>query len=243
MIANGDSLSNYIFKLTLVVHEAYHTYSFDKLISTDKRKYRLNDSLTIEVDKIETFPSREINKVVNDSNNVSLFRYKTYINTEIKTYDTQQNGLLGLLEEYTTYYQEFKTYNALMEFLKTEYGYSNAEIWQKYLCDIGSVRYSLDEFEIFTILYFKTAKLYYPDIYDIISTDADILELLDFLKKENKKLKHQYDLNRIEILSATKDQMTLDGEWLRLNQSQNSKGIHDAQALITKTMLTKLYEK
>lgn len=239
LMADSDSLQDYALKLPTIVHEAYHFYSSSHLQRpSEQREYRLNDSLTVTITELRTFPAKKINKITADSIQVRIFRYGTYIDTDLETHDTQQNGFLGLLEEYTAYYQEFKTYNALYDFLKDKYGFSNPILWQSYLCDIGSVRYALDEFEIFTQLYLRTAKSDYPDIYQAIVTDENINTLLACLIAENHILKEKYHSNREMIFQETKGQLILEGEWLRCKETK--KGIHDSQARLTKNILNEI---
>lgn len=239
LIATGDSLHDYVLKLPTIVHEAYHAYSSNHLNASSKeRKYRLNDSITISINRFRSFPAKEINDIAADSIQAKVFRYQTYIDSDLKTQDTQQNGFLGLLEEYTAYYLEFETYNALFDFLKDEYGFSNPVIWQNYLCDIGSVRYALDEFEIFTQLYLKTAQSNYPELYKVISTDDQIKNLLSMFRAKNQFLKDKYQYNREIIFQETKGQLVLDGEWLKCNDV--TKSIHDTQAKQTKNILNEI---
>ena len=235
-LAKGDSISEYIFSLPLVIHEAYHSFGHVKQTSDlNKRDYRINDTLTISITAINSFPSIELNEIVSVNERESIFRYSTYINTKDTNHDTQKNGFLGLLEEFNAYYQEFKTYIALNGFIKDKYGYSDPSLWQNYLCDLGSVRYSLDEFQIFISYYIQFAQLEYPSIYDEILSDSNIKTLFTFISDENVRLKNEYQIIREETLKKLSNELVIDGEWLRYDGV--GKGTHDAQAATTQKIL------
>ncbi len=130
MLAVGDSLQNFIFNYTTIIHESFH--EFEDIINSNSdtlRHYRLDDTTTIAIKKFNSFPSKQLNDFVPLSLQKQIFRYDTYINSQDSNDGTQQNGFLGLLEEYAAYYQSLKAYTSTYYFLKDSFGWTKPQIW------------------------------------------------------------------------------------------------------------------
>lgn len=238
-LAKGDSLGDYIFGLTTIMHEAYHVYEFHHNPATDSiRSFRLNDTLSVAVTKFKSFPCIELNNVVSAKDQSGIFRYNTYINNKDISHDSQQNGFLGLLGEFVAYYQEFKTYNAMFGFLKEHYAWRNAELWRRYLCEISSVKYSLYEFRLFVSWYLQYAKARHPEIYQRIITDRQIQKLYTHITGENESMIRQVEINRREIVSNLGQKIKIHNDFLTVVENGNSNGLHDIQMQQTISLLS-----
>jgi hypothetical protein len=228
-LLKGDSISEYVFGLTTIVHEAFHLYESAHNSSDTIRQYRINDSLTIFINKFSSYPCLEINKIAPPLDRQKVFRYNTYINNKDIKHDTQQHGFLGLIGENVAYYQEFKAYNALFKFLKDKYGWADAELWRRYLGETGSVRYSLLEFKLFISWYLQFAKTAHPTIYKKIISDKNIQKIYTLLESEGDRLTKEYDSNRTEIIKQLGQKAkVLEGNFTVI-KSGFSTGLHDKE--------------
>lgn len=238
-LLKGDSLSEYIFGLTTVVHEAFHVYESAHNKPDTIRQYRINDTLTISIKKFSSFPCIELNKIAPIQDRQRVFRYNTYINNKDFNHDTQQHGFFGLVGENVAYYQEFKTYNALFKFLKDKYGWADAELWRKYLSEIGSVRYSLLEFKLFISWYLQYSKTTRPDVYKKIISDRNIQKIYTLLDREGDRLTKEYDSNRIEIIKQLGQKAKVHQGNFTVIKSGFSTGLHDMEVQSMISLLAK----
>ena len=117
MLAEGDSLQEYVLALPTIIHEGFHVFGYTINTHSDTlRHYRLDDSTTIGVRKFNSFPARTLNEFVPTATQDKIFRYNTYINSNDTNNGTQKEGFLGLLEEYAAYYQSLKAYTSTYYF-------------------------------------------------------------------------------------------------------------------------------
>lgn len=200
-MASGQTLKEYVYSISTVVHEGFHTYqnSFTSYYDTLVR-YRINDTLWYGARNFKTFPSIEINKIVPPSIRKKIFRYDTYVNSKEKIHVTQQYGVLGLLEEMFAYYHSYATELALFNYFRDQYGWSDPEPWLRYLGSVGGFRYSLIEFELFISWYLQVAKADHPAVYKSIVADPWFRATFKFLHNANIRCTAQYDVNREVIL-------------------------------------------
>jgi hypothetical protein len=238
-LLKGDSVSEYIFGLTTVVHEAFHVYESAHNTPDTVRQYRINDTLTISIKKFNSFPCIELNKIAPLQDRQKVFRYNTYINNKDFNHDTQQHGFLGLLGENVAYYQEYKSYNALFKFLRDRYGWTDAELWRRYLSEIGSVRYSLLEFKLFISWYLQQAKTAHPDTYKRIVSDKNIKNLYSLLEDESNRLAKEYDNNRIEIIKQLGQKAKIYQGNFTVIKSGISTAMHDMEMQSMTSLLSK----
>lgn len=227
-LVSGNSPAEFISDVSTAVHEAYHHYHgrhssyFDSVLL-----YRINDTLTFGVKNLRTFPAIEINNIVPAATRKKIFRYDTYVNTKDKIIVTQQFGLLGLLEEMTAYYQTFSTELSLFTYYNDKYGWKKPEAWMAYLGNMGSYRFAITEFELFTSWYIQYAKTKYPAIYKSIMNNAGLKKILSFLHKENRRLSAQYDLNREMMLKQFDGKLSIEGNFIFNKDSRTGKGLYD----------------
>ena len=238
--AHGDSLNEFIQDVSTITHEAYHhyqgRYSSDFDVSV---KYRINDTLSISVKNITTFPAIEINNLVPVATRKKIFRYDTYINTNVKQLVTQQYGILGLLEEYIAYYQSFSTEISIFNFYRDEYGWKDPDAWINYLGHIGSYRYSLTEFELFISWYLQYAQAKHPGTYQALITYPGLKKLFIFLENEQIRLTALYDEHRATILKQSSGQLQVKDNYIYNLNSHIGKGLYDAEVNAMSSLLKK----
>lgn len=228
MLAEGDSLQNYIFYYPTVVHEGFHVFGHTiNSYSDTLRHYRIDDTTTIAIKKFSSFPSKLLNGFVPLSLQKQIFRYDTYINSLDSNNGTQQNGFLGLLEEYTAYYQSLKAYTTTYYFLKDTFGWTKPQIWIDYLNIEGSEIYSINEFKLFFSWYLQYSKKIRPDIYNKITTDKNIKSLYTKIEIGSQQLITDFLKHRIEILTKIKPETEMNDGFIKLKGTDNGFGIDE----------------
>jgi hypothetical protein len=205
MLAEGDSLEDFVMSYPTIIHEGFHVFEISiNWLGDSLRKYRLDDTTTIAVRKFHSFPAKALNAIVPDSLQTEIFRYGTYINSKDLNMDTQQNGFLGILEEFAAYYQGLKAYCSTYYFLKDSFAWSKPKIWLKYLSNEGSEIYAINEFKLFISWYLQYARKRMPDIYEHIRTDENIKKMYAQIDSNSKTLIETFLKNRDNILMRIK---------------------------------------
>ncbi|NOT49804.1 MAG: hypothetical protein HOP10_00830 [Chitinophagaceae bacterium] len=239
-MANGNSLNEYVYDIPTVVHEGYHSYTsnhssyYDSLIV-----FRINDTLSFSVKKIKTFPSIQVNAIVPDSLQKKIFRYTTYIDSKDKYLVTQQFGILGLLEEMAAYYQSYHTNVALFKYHRDDHGWKNTKPWMEYLGRMASYRYSITEFELFVSWYLQYALAKHRSVYNDITSNKGLKQMLIFLHNENIRLASLYDDNRQEILKNFSKQLVTGDNYIYDKNNHNGTGLYDNEVKEMNELLSK----
>lgn len=156
-----------------VIHESCH--ELNHLISTKNgESYRKNQGyfITRGVDILSeqglVFNSVKLNKIVPDSLQRQIFRYKTYIGTPQEHLASQVDGIYGLVDELCAYYHGTKACFELYDFY-FKYrcnGYQKPGEWALYVQHIASSYFAWYEFRLFISWYLEYAKKYDPDVYE-----------------------------------------------------------------------------
>jgi hypothetical protein len=198
---NGDSLRDYFFDLPAIVHEGYHTYVNTLNRNSGSFHYMLNDKLTILIEKLDYFPSNMIaafgkGKLRNED------KFYRYVSTDNNELITQQRGILGLLEEYSAYFQELKACTASYYYLKANYSFDSTSLWINYLARLGSNLYAVNEFKIFISWYLEYAKQHKPAVFQKIIKNQAICHLFTYVERETDKLIKTFQTNRATIIHS-----------------------------------------
>jgi hypothetical protein len=239
-LAQGDSLQDFIFEFPTIIHEGFHVFEHSINSYSDTiRHYRLDDTTTIAVRKFISFPSKKLNGFVPTSTQKKIFRYDTYINSEDTLNGTQQDGFLGLLEEYSAYYQSLKAYTATYFFLRDTFGWTKPQIWIDYLNKSGSEIYSINEFKLFFSWYLQYSKLKRPDIYKKIISDAGIKRLYTKIDINSRQLINTFLKNRKLILTNLKPYSVMEHGSIKVKGTDISYQIDDhiEMLIMTQQML------
>jgi hypothetical protein len=230
-LAREDSLQDYFLDYPTIIHEAYHSFGFtinSPFDSDTIYKYRLNDTLIVAVRKFKSIPSRDINKSILLREKKLLTAYNTYINSGDPNLVTQQNGFIGLLEEYTASFQSLKAYTVSYNFLRDSFGWDNPRIWIKYLSHSGSEIYSINQFKLFISWYLQYCKANNTNLYRQIVSDKNIRSLYRHIETNSQQLIKTFLKNRVEILNRLKPFTTRDGIFIKLkNDMSFGYGIDD----------------
>lgn len=204
-LADGDSLQEFIMSYPTIIHEGFHVFETTiNSFSDSLRRYRLDDTTIIALRRFHSFPARSINSVVPVDVQKKIFRYNTYINSKDDHLDTQQDGFLGIIEEFCAYYQSLKAYTCSYYFLRDSFAYSRPKIWLEYLNNEGSEIYAINEFKLFIAWYLRYAKQNRPDIYKHIIGDEHIKAIFTKVSSNSEQLIHTFLKNRGDILLGIK---------------------------------------
>ena len=234
-LARGDSLEEYICDFSTVIHEGFHKFEDGINFYDDTlRHYRLDDSTTIAIRKFKSFPSRKLNDFVPTAIQKEIFRYSTYINSADSNDDTQQNGFLGLLEEYAAYYQSLKAYTSTYYFLKDTFGWTKPQVWINYLNN-GSEIYAINEFKLFFSWYLQYSKSKSPDIYKKIVSDSNIKRLYTKIDFNSKQLINTFLVNRDNIIANIKSRTEYQGGIIKLVGTEVGYNIDEHVKTLRKT--------
>ena len=227
-LAEGKTIKEYVYEIPTVVHEAYHSYMGKHSSYYDSAiRYRISDAIYFDVPFFKTYQAIELNNFIPNEWQKKITRYDTYINSRQKYLVTQQFGILGLLEESCAYYQSMRTSLALFGFLKDTYGFKDPEIWIEYLGSIGSYRYALNEFALFTSWYLQYAKLKHADVYKSMVTNKGLKKLFSFLRKSNAGFNELYNQQREEIMTQLGSKVNIEGDYIFNTKTLAGKGLYD----------------
>jgi len=184
-----------------VVHESYHKKTHGINLDPSVRKYFINDELTFEVPVFDVFRSEEMDGIVDNKYKDQIFRYGEYINSADVDMDSQENGIFGILEEYTAYYQDILAYQEMYSYLEENIDYSETEIWVNYLVQNGNVLTTSAEFNLFISWYMQYAKVYHPNVYNKIVNSKELKDLYQYVNNGFSDASDKFHANRVEILS------------------------------------------
>jgi hypothetical protein len=159
------------------VHESCHAYESMKVfhyITAGEIPYEFEDSYSVYyissdeeyvVKQTETFPSREFADEIPEK--YRTLRYKTYIDSPVHNLGTQQKGIYGLMDEWTAYYNGFKT--TVMNYPEYEkLAKRNASKYLKYIEHAASHKVAYLEFKYYILHYLYFARNNHRDEYNEI---------------------------------------------------------------------------
>lgn len=160
--------------MATAVHEACHGYESRKpyaIIEAKDIPFDFEESYSVYfvsrdeeymVRQSSTFPSREMLGDIPEK--YKTFRFDTYINTRTEYLGTQQKGIFGLMDEFTAYYNGFKT--IVLNFPEYQrYAQKNAINYLHYIEHAASHKAAYYEFTYFILHYLSHASINYPDMY------------------------------------------------------------------------------
>lgn len=182
----GDKLSC-LSDLETNVHEIDHLlthfYPYDycrknnrNFSGTNMYYFYVNESYdTVLFSYINFFPARLL---INDiPENRRTFRFDDYINGNNST---QDNGLLGLLDEYNAYQHSMAVTWTLKEAYLTASDI-RVEGYVKWMESLNSVVQAYYEFRFFILEYLRYARLNDPDLFDEIKEEPGLIDVYNHI--------------------------------------------------------------
>ena len=170
-----------------VFHGLSHVYFFEKMktnyVPHDFQDITTYFYITDEIDYVsvfkgEVFPSSELDKVIPKS--LITFRYDTYITGNSST---QDEGIIGLLNEFNAYYHDSKFTFDMLPIYKTIFPDDYLMEW---VMDLQSVMTAFYEFDFWIKEYILHAKLNFQSLYfEIMKKDSAFKIYKDIHKNYN----------------------------------------------------------
>jgi hypothetical protein len=180
----GDKVSC-LMNIETDVHEVNHMitsaypYEYCRIhnrVLTEKNMYYFyigkgND--TVLFSNVDFFPSQNIISEIPDT--IRTFRFSTYIEGDLST---QDDGLLGLLDEYNSYHHSMTTTWEL----RNAYLTGSKDKVKGYITWMGSLNTLVQayyEFRFFILEYLRYAKLNAPDVYEQIKDETGLITVFN----------------------------------------------------------------
>lgn len=203
---DGDKESDLIDDFETVIHELFHGICSS---TNDGQKYYISKDITIEVPYTEVFNSKELNSFVRKGQQDSIFRYGLYvggknqlptgqktnlINTNSRNEASSiQDGIYGLMEEFSAYYFSTLTSYPLSGYFKEKFGMEDEDAWYDYRHLVEGTIVAYYEFHFFMGNYLLYAKEKHPDIYKGILNNKPFRIVFTLIEKRFVKLISQYN--------------------------------------------------
>jgi hypothetical protein len=233
-----DSKEAALKSMSTNVHEIGHAYGgflhYEDLMSCNCDKKIVFDNINqgfyqgtqekfwIQIDKKYIFPSRQL--VTTIPSNLITFRFDLYING---TSSTQQDGVIGLLDEMNAYYLgsrfEFDMLPVYKELYPTDY-------LNKWVGASQSSMTAFFEFDFFIKEYLLYAKKYRPDTYNYLLNNNDFRNTYLKIYAKFGALKTTYEMrvNKEKIsMPLNYDTIFWEEDYERLVKRLNS-GVYSA---------------
>ena len=198
--------------ISTVVHETCHMYQSQKpnmlLIErgipldfdTDYSVYYIGKTEEYLVKHTPTFPSV---KMAGDiPSDLQSFRYDTYIKTNQSVLGTQQSGVYGLMDEWSAYYNGFKT--TVLNFDEYPKSEGNMDGYFNFLSDAGSIHMAYPEFKYYILQYLEYASRMEKSIYDQIMTNEDFKTAFVAIDNAYSSIIEIYNLKKLDIEKTAK---------------------------------------
>jgi len=221
----------YLEALPTYFHEQVHLFNDSLTSRSDKvvSRYYFFDGHAIEISKIDVYKTAVINSIVPNDIKNNIVRYKLYINGDSRQNniplnpDTQENGIYGLLEEFTAYYYSNLAYARIYDYMKDHYSYDRME-WFDYLGSRSNFVNTYYEFRLFIGYYFLFCKQQRPEMYKALSGNAALINLITETDKKFKLLVEDYWRVRDEIVKRSKNKILFRDNYL-ISQMTNDRYI------------------
>ncbi len=171
---HGDAIIDSVrsTRMDTAVHERCHIYTFVSTPGFDNpytgknldsaKRYYMGGGESIEVPLTPLFDSREMADEIPET--LRTERFPVYIDTDVDSKASRQEGVYGLLDEFTAYYWGFHDTVMLEPFVDQD---------GEYRFNFASTYYSWAEFRYYILKYILYAKDHYPDVYQGIVDNED----------------------------------------------------------------------
>jgi hypothetical protein len=238
--AAGDSLPEYLNELPTLIHEGNHQFNNDKgPASTETRYYFTTGDEKFILNTFPVFPSSELNALAPAADKKKIFRYNTYITSKTPFLDSRVNGIFGLLEEMNAYYHSMNCSLSLFDYYEDHYGFSDPDVWVRWLGAIASYRYALNEFSIFISWYLQTAKAKHPAVFNRICSNVPIKTMYQFLHRQNIQQQQLFNKYLEKILDRFGNNLYMNNGAIYARSTGRGFGLGDDRLQQTQSILNK----
>jgi len=205
MYVRRPDLESMLFDLVTLMHEGSHIYhsragrteaAAQQLLTNPQQdffNYWLTPKTQFLVRADSVFPAREIAALL--PNTVHTDRLSVYITTSDSSMGTQTSGLFGLIDEWVAYYQGLRTEAALLEVVSTQLDRlpeSERQAWWVFASRMSSGHLAYFEFKLYILAYLYHAQTQYPQIYQALSANPMLKQVLAELNQAYQTLLPPY---------------------------------------------------
>ncbi len=193
-----------------VVHELYHGYNRSTF---EGHFYFIEPGVRIFVPFTELYNSKELNEVIPKSRQDSIFRYSLYVGggkVGLEHLDIQteamsvQQGIYGLLEEYSAYYYGGLAELELYDYYKLRYPFERVEVWESFEHAFMGDVMAYYEFELFIGWYLQHAKKEFPEVYKALYSNKNLRVTYTLMQQRFSKLVQRCTARSEQIISMIK---------------------------------------
>lgn len=217
---DGSSHMSQLINYSTVVHEMCHGANFD-IAHFEYQGLYITPDIKLKILKGPVYKSNQLNKFVPKDQQKEIFRYSIYIRgttdrgIRIPFLASVSEGIYGLLNEFTAYYQGVHAALEIYPHVKAAYGVEDYEPTVKFLQHQASEIYAYHEFRLFMAWYVHFAEKKHPDVYKGCVENQDLkvaISLVDqlYLKtiEDYKRLRQSLvdDINTVGKVKASIDE-------------------------------------
>jgi len=225
------------------VHESCHAYESMKVfhyITAGELAFEFDDNYSVYflssdeeyvVKHSKTFPSKEFAKEI--PKDYQTLRYKTYINTSTKNLGTQQKGIYGLMDEWTAYYNGFKT--TVLNFPEyKKLANRDAGKYLKYMEHASSHKVAYLEFKYYILHYLYFARNKHLDIYREVINNQQFIKAYSAVNLAYANIISDYGERILDIredVESRGEYFSYDGETIWIGNNGIGTFAEDEKAL------------
>lgn len=206
----GSSHRNVLFGFATVVHESCHhanseISSFENGVDYDG--IFITPEVKVKILVKSVYKSSELVGLVPKATQDQIFRFKTYIEgktdggVKIPFLRSVNDGIYGLMDEFSAYHQGAKAHLELYDYFKTFTTPDDYELMAKYIQEIASEIYAYHEFRLFMAWYLKYAEKHHPAVYKDCIENQNLKVAFTLIDQEFRKTIEEYKRIRAEIVA------------------------------------------
>lgn len=168
--AGGSTHMGQLTDFSTVIHEMCHGANFD-IGHFEYQGIYISPEIKLQLLMGPVYKSNELNKFVPKKQQKEIFRYGVYIRgttdagIRIPFLASVKDGIYGLLNEFTAYYQGVHAALEIYPHVKAAYGIEDYEPIVSFLQHQSSEIYAYHEFRLFMAWYIYFAEKKHPDVY------------------------------------------------------------------------------
>lgn len=204
------------------VHEEYHEYSFLKAPWGSEDIY-IGRKKSIRVPFTPVFPSKQMAPSI--PSDLRAMRWSTYIGNPMPNLISNEDGVYGLLNEFTAYYWGMHAQLSLYDYYRT--AKASAEQWKDFVNFCANDRLAYVEFKYYILQYLVYAKQHDPEVYRGIIHNTKFVEAYQKIERKFAVQIRQFEkrLKDIEKLLEAEGYRVEVGEYFYIYEGLNGHGV------------------
>ena len=202
---DGTSYFSQLISYSTEIHEMCHVANFD-IGGFETHGFFISDEIKLKILKGPVYKSSELNKMVPLDQQKRIFRYITYIRgttdggIRIPFLSSVNEGIYGLLNEFTAYYQGTQAALEIYPYVKSSYAEKNYQFVVDYLQQQSSEVYAYYEFRLFFAWYLNYAEKKHPNVYKSCIENQDLKVAITLVDQLYRKTVEKYKETRQNLV-------------------------------------------